>query len=75
MSRVFRAFDTMLNRDVALKILNRDCGSDSERVAQFEREAQITASISHPNVVKVFFRWEGSGPLLHRDGTGQLWQF
>ena len=54
MSRVFRATDTLLNRDVALKILNRECSADEERIAQFEREAQITASFSHPNVVKVF---------------------
>jgi eukaryotic-like serine/threonine-protein kinase len=54
MSRVFRATDTLLNRDVALKILSHEFGSDSERIVQFEREARITASISHPNVVKVF---------------------
>ena len=54
MSRVFRARDTALDRDVALKILNRSCSRDPERLAQFEREAEITARISHPNVVRVF---------------------
>lgn len=54
MSRVFRATDTALSRDVALKILNRQCSNDERRVAQFEREARITASMSHPNIVKVF---------------------
>jgi eukaryotic-like serine/threonine-protein kinase len=54
MSRVFRATDTALKRDVALKILNRQCSDDAHRVEQFEREARITASISHPNVVKVY---------------------
>ena len=54
MSRVFMANDTTLNRQVALKILNPDFSNDPKRCAQFEREARITAAISHPNVVKVF---------------------
>lgn len=54
MSRVFLALDRTLNREVALKILNSDLSKDSERITQFEREARITAAISHPNVVKVF---------------------
>jgi serine/threonine protein kinase len=54
MSRVFLALDRTLNREAALKILNSDLSKDSERIKQFEREARITASISHPNVVKVF---------------------
>ena len=54
MSEVFRARDTSLDRDAALKILNRACSRDSRRLSQFEREAEITARISHPNVVKVF---------------------
>lgn len=54
MSRVFRAKDTSLQRDVALKILNKACSQDGKRVRQFEKEAEITAKISHPNVVRVF---------------------
>jgi len=54
MSRVFRARDLSLERDVALKILNKACSQDSARVRQFEREAEITARVSHPNVVRVF---------------------
>lgn len=54
MSRVFRACDTSLERDVALKILNRTYSQDSERVRHFEKEAEITARVSHPNVVRVF---------------------
>lgn len=54
MSRVFRATDTALKRDVALKILHRQFSADAHRVGQFEREARITAAISHPNVVKVY---------------------
>jgi serine/threonine protein kinase len=54
MSRVFLANDNTLNRMVALKILNSDFSKDAARTAQFEKEARITAAISHPNVVKVF---------------------
>lgn len=54
MSRVFRAQDTSLGRDVALKILNKACSQDRKRAQQFEKEAEITAKISHPNVVRVY---------------------
>lgn len=54
LSRVFRAIDQTLNRQVALKILSPEFSKDSKRAKEFEREARITASISHPNVVKVF---------------------
>ena len=54
LSRVFRAVDQTLDRLVALKILNPDFSKDAERAVEFEKEAKITASISHPNVVKVF---------------------
>lgn len=54
MSRVFGARDEALGRDLALKILSPSCSRDGKRLRQFEREAEITASISHPNVVKVY---------------------
>ena len=54
LSRVFRAVDQTLDRLVALKILNPDFSKDAGRAMEFEKEAKITASISHPNVVKVF---------------------
>ena len=54
MSQVFRAEDMALNRHVALKILHQNLSRDTALMAQFEREAQITASINHPNVVKVY---------------------
>ncbi|MDB6070717.1 MAG: serine/threonine protein kinase active-site signature, partial [Verrucomicrobiales bacterium] len=54
MSRVFGARDESLGRDLALKILNPGLSQDDKRLRQFEREAQITASIGHPNVVKVY---------------------
>ena len=54
MSQVFRAVDMNLGREVALKILHQALSSDSALTAMFEREAKLTASIVHPNVVKVF---------------------
>jgi len=54
MSRVFESEDLSLGRRVALKILNRECSQDAVRLAQFEREARLTASFSHPHIVKVY---------------------
>lgn len=54
MSRVFDAEDSTLGRHVALKILNRHYSKDSTRMASFEREAQLTAAVTHPNVVKLY---------------------
>lgn len=54
MSQVFRALDMHLQREVALKILHQSLSRDSALTAMFEREAKLTASILHPNVVKVY---------------------
>ena len=54
MGKVYRALDTKLNRPVALKVLRKEYSADQVFVAQFEKEASITASINHPNVVKVY---------------------
>jgi len=51
---VYKATDRNLNRQVALKVLQIDQGSDVAFAKQFEHEAQLTASINHPNVVRVF---------------------
>lgn len=53
MSMVFVAHDSTLNREVALKILSENYSADERRIAAFEEEARITASFSHPNVVRV----------------------
>jgi serine/threonine protein kinase len=53
MSMVFAAQDNTLNREVALKILSEEYSADERRIAAFEEEARITASFSHPNVVRV----------------------
>lgn len=54
MSLVFGAVDLTLGREVAIKILNETYSMDEKRIAQFEQEAQITAGISHPHVVRVY---------------------
>jgi serine/threonine protein kinase len=50
MGEVYRARDTRLGRDVAIKILPERFASDAERRARFEREAQLLASLNHPNI-------------------------
>ena len=50
MGEVFRARDTKLSRDVAIKVLPAEFADDPERVARFTREAQVLASLNHPNI-------------------------
>jgi eukaryotic-like serine/threonine-protein kinase len=54
MGEVYRARDTRLNRDVALKVLPPAFANDVDRRARFEREAQAIATLSHPNIVNIF---------------------
>src|SRR6266446_6287039 len=53
MGQVYRARDTKLNRDVALKILPDAFASDPDRLARFQREAQTLASLNHPNIAHI----------------------
>jgi serine/threonine protein kinase len=63
MGWVYRAVDRNLNREVALKILKKECRANAEEYATLEREARITASIDHPHVIKVFSFGEDQGQL------------
>jgi serine/threonine protein kinase len=54
MGEVYRARDTRLNRDVALKILPEAFAADPDRVARFTREAQLLASLNHPNIAAIY---------------------
>jgi eukaryotic-like serine/threonine-protein kinase len=54
MGEVYRARDTRLNRDVALKVLPEAFARDSERMARFEREAKVLASLNHPNIAAIY---------------------
>ena len=54
MGEVYRARDTKLNRDVALKILPEPFALDADRLARFKREAQVLASLNHPNIGAIY---------------------
>jgi serine/threonine protein kinase len=54
MGEVYRARDTKLNRDVALKILPEAFVTDADRLARFRREAQVLASLNHPNIAQIY---------------------
>jgi serine/threonine-protein kinase len=53
MGEVYRARDTKLNRDVALKVLPSSLADDPERLARFRREAQVLASLNHPHIAQI----------------------
>jgi serine/threonine-protein kinase len=54
MGEVYRARDTRLNRDVALKVLPEAFAANPERMARFEREAKLLASLNHPNIAAIY---------------------
>lgn len=54
MGEVWRAVDTKLGRDVAVKVLPHSLAQDAERMARFEREAKVLASLNHPNIAQVY---------------------
>ncbi len=61
MGEVYRARDTKLNREVALKLLPEDLANDVERLARFRREAQVLASLNHPNIAGIHGLEEAEG--------------
>ena len=54
MGAVYRAMDTKLNREVAVKVLPPEFAGDAARMARFEREAQLLASLNHPNIAAIY---------------------
>ncbi|MBK5256768.1 MAG: serine/threonine protein kinase [Vicinamibacteria bacterium] len=76
MGEVFRARDTKLNRDVAIKVLPAAFADDPERLARFTREAQTLASLNHPNIATIHGIEEiasaasSDGRLAMTKGTG-----
>ena len=65
MGEVYRARDTTLSRDVALKVLSQEVALDAERVARFEHEARVLASLNHPNIAIIHeLRQAGGLPVI-----------
>ena len=65
MGEVYRARDTSLKRDVALKVLPSALANDADRLARFQREAEVLASLNHPNIAHIY-------GLERSDGTTAL---
>ncbi|MDE3137293.1 MAG: protein kinase [Acidobacteriota bacterium] len=61
MGEVYRARDTKLGRDVALKVLPEAFAADAERISRFEREAKVLASLNHPNIASIYGFEDSSG--------------
>ncbi len=65
MGEVYRATDTKLGRDLAIKVLPSEVSGDSERLARFQREAHLLASLNHPNIAAIHGLEEADGkPFL-----------
>ena len=54
MGEVYRARDSKLGRDVAIKVLPDEFSQDEERLARFKREAKVLASLNHPNIASIY---------------------
>ena len=78
MGQVFRARDTKLDRDVAIKILPEAFAHDADRLARFQREAKTLASLNHPNIAAIHGLEESGGvtalvmELVEGDDLSQL---
>ena len=67
MGEVYRARDTRLGRDVAIKVLPAEFASDPERLRRFEQEARAVAALNHPNILSIFDVGVGAGPAPARE--------
>ncbi len=61
MGEVYRAEDTNLSREVAIKVLPEQFTQDPQRLARFEREAKLLASLNHPNIAAIYGLEEANG--------------
>ena len=73
MGQVFRATDTKLKRQVAIKILPPAVAADAERLARFQREAEVLASLNHPNIAAIY-GLEESEAITAQIGDGGMGQ-
>ena len=76
MGEVYRARDTKLNRQVALKILPEAFAADPDRLARFQREAHVLASLNHPNIAAIYGleEPEGTRALVLELAKAQPWR-
>src|SRR6266478_6126115 len=70
MGEVHKARDTKLDREVAIKVLPSALAQDPERLARFEREAKVLASLNHPNIAQIYGIEESSRGYALGHGTG-----
>jgi serine/threonine-protein kinase len=61
MGEVYRARDSRLKRDVAVKVLPADVAGNPERLGRFERESHLLASLNHPNIASIYGVEESGG--------------
>src|SRR5512135_425055 len=61
MGEVYQAKDLKLGRDVAIKVLPEEFARDADRVARFQREAKVLASLNHPNIAAIYGLEESGG--------------
>ena len=79
MGEVYRARDTKLKREVAIKILPEEFACDADRVSRFQREAEALASLNHPNIAAIYDLQESNGSrylvleLVDQRGDDQPW--
>jgi serine/threonine protein kinase len=65
MGEVYRADDSKLGREVAIKVLPADMSSDPERLRRFDQEARAASALNHPNILTVFdLGTEGEAPFI-----------
>ena len=64
MGEVYRAKDLRLKRDVAIKVLPQEFSQDSDRLARFQREAEVLATLSHPNIGGIYGLEQNPGALV-----------
>src|SRR5262245_14172085 len=72
MGEVYRARDSKLGRDVAIKVLPRAFTSDAERLARFEREARVLATLNHPHVGAIYGFEDGAPSVSGEPGVHAL---
>ena len=72
MGAVYRATDTKLGRDVAIKVLPDELANDPERLARFDREAKVLASLNNPNIAAIYGLEERAVPSRAATSGGQV---